>query len=410
MRMMRHDMERACDASVLRYLSASEKIEYGDTLIRMSELAPSRTLLVQHASVVGSRSQLKSRINMIAQHRPGGASSSLLAGLLITLTSSIAVTQAASPPQQPEATVAQPAPSAERQAASAPEATVPPQPTPATQAESSARQSRTIEPRTADRTPALESADFQIKYPKAELLVAFIKSAPGVGLVSENGSIAVDEKTNTILVRDIADNIATIRELVAKLDVPIQQVLVSAVVAMVDNDLLQELTASQAPGGSWSPFTVLGSDQDVTAALDAGREAQRAEIISSPRWVVANRTRASLAQTTGAPLQRDPAGESGSEAELSLAVTPNVGADDRVMLDIDATVTVKSGTGVMMPGGSPVPAIDSTQVKTQVVLAPGATVMVNVMEGGTGGVTRPGRRLVAFVTPTLLADPPAPNR
>jgi hypothetical protein len=80
------------------------------------------------------------------------------------------------------------------------------------------------------------------------------------------------------------------------------------------------------------------------------------------------------------------------------------------MLDIDATVTVKSGTGVMMPGGSPVPAIDSTQVKTQVVLAPGATVMVNVMEGGTGGVTRPGRRLVAFVTPTLLADPPAPNR
>ncbi|MEO6081299.1 MAG: M56 family metallopeptidase, partial [Steroidobacteraceae bacterium] len=101
LRIARNDMEQACDAGVLRHLTTAEQLEYGNTLIRLSDMTPRQALLVQNASVVESRSQLKERISMIARFKPLGTASSILGATLIALTSIVACTQGADAPQQP---------------------------------------------------------------------------------------------------------------------------------------------------------------------------------------------------------------------------------------------------------------------------------------------------------------------
>jgi Flp pilus assembly secretin CpaC len=86
-----------------------------------------------------------------------------------------------------------------------------------------------------------------------------------------------------------------------------------------------------------------------------------------------------------------------------VAFTPTLTPDGRVTLDIDITVdTLVPLRGIAATTGNALPpAIDTRQVKTQIVLDSGATVMLNVADG-------PGRQLVVFVTPTRIADQP-PN-
>jgi type IV pilus assembly protein PilQ len=252
-----------------------------------------------------------------------------------------------------------------------------------------------------DKPSAQEFAFFQIKYAKVSDLVAFIKSAPGMGLLSDKGVIAVDERTNTLIVQDTANSVSAIRQLVARLDVPLETVRVEAVVAMVDIDLARELTGVDSPTGFGS--TVLGPNQALFTSLKAGQQASRAEIISAPVLVVANRKRAYIEQ--GAmPLPREAApGTPTKDHQLRLAFTPTLTPDGRVTLDIDITVdTLVPLRGIAgTPGNAPVPAINTRQVKTQIVLDSGATVLLNVADG-------PGRQMVVFVTPKWMADQP-PN-
>jgi type IV pilus assembly protein PilQ len=137
--------------------------------------------------------------------------------------------------------------------------------------------------------------------------------------------------------------------------------------------------------------------------LKAGQQSNRAEIISAPVLVAANRKRAYFEQG-GVPLPRDAApGTSAKQHQLRVAFTPTLTPDGRVTLDIDITVdTLVPLRGIAATTGNALPpAIDTRQVKTQIVLDSGATVMLNVADG-------PGRQLVVFVTPTRIADQP-PN-
>lgn len=404
LRVMRDDMEHACDASVLRHLSVNERGEYGDTLIRLSDLTPRRTLLVQNAGMVESPSRLKSRISMIAQFRPRGVFSSLLAAGLITLTSAIAVTQAAST-AQPTGAASQPGPTTATKQDVLTTTAATPQPAAAATGTARAKTQRPANAgaKAAPREPALESAVFPIRYAAAKDLVLFVRSAAGKSLLTDRGSVAVDERTNTLFVQDTAGSVATVRLLVAQLDVPVRQVLVSAVLAVADNDLLQELLAGRIPAGAWSPATDLGPEDAVTSALEAAQLAHRVEIISRPRFIVANHAQSSIEQNAGLPASQDAASSAGRNMYLRLAVAPTVGPDNRVMLAFDAKLDMIS-TVVIVTGGVRVPSIDTREAKSQVVLDSGTTVMLDVMagDGGTPHSLPPGQRLVAFVTPKLL--------
>jgi type IV pilus assembly protein PilQ len=69
----------------------------------------------------------------------------------------------------------------------------------------------------------LRSDYLQVNYAKASDMAALIKTQSG-SLLSPRGSVAVDERTNTLLLQDTSDRLSDIRRLVATLDIPVRQV------------------------------------------------------------------------------------------------------------------------------------------------------------------------------------------
>lgn len=93
---------------------------------------------------------------------------------------------------------------------------------------------------TIDAQAPLISESIQINYAKASDLTALFKTKDN-SLMSERGSVAVDERTNKLLIRDTARNIDTITALVHELDIPVKQVLIEARVVLATNDFSKEL-------------------------------------------------------------------------------------------------------------------------------------------------------------------------
>src|SRR5881398_158744 len=88
----------------------------------------------------------------------------------------------------------------------------------------------------------LRSEYLQVNYAKAQDMAALIKTQNN-SLLSARGSVAVDERTNTLLLQDTAERLADVRRLVATLDIPVRQVLIEARIVIVSNDFQRQLGA-----------------------------------------------------------------------------------------------------------------------------------------------------------------------
>lgn len=80
----------------------------------------------------------------------------------------------------------------------------------------------------------------QVNYAKAADLATLIKSGAG-SLISERGSVAIDERTNTLLLQDTSERLADIRRLVSTLDIPVKQVMIEARIVIVSDDYSRDL-------------------------------------------------------------------------------------------------------------------------------------------------------------------------
>ena len=107
----------------------------------------------------------------------------------------------------------------------------------------------------------LRTEYLQVNYAKAAELQALIRGRPISGgsaggasssaitgggtntLLSQRGTVSIDERTNTLLVQDTPDRLADIRKLVATLDVPVRQVLIESRIVIVNDDFSRELGA-----------------------------------------------------------------------------------------------------------------------------------------------------------------------
>ena len=89
----------------------------------------------------------------------------------------------------------------------------------------------------------LQSEFIRIRYAKASDVVALFEagSEEGGSLVSERGSVVVDERTNSIIVTDTAAKLAEIRTLVDRVDIPIRQVMIEARIVIAQTNLDEEL-------------------------------------------------------------------------------------------------------------------------------------------------------------------------
>ena len=285
----------------------------------------------------------------------------------------------------------------------------------------------------------LRSEYLQVNYAKAQDMAGLIKSQGGT-LLSARGSVAVDERTNTLLLQDTADRLADIRRLVATLDIPVRQVLIEARIVVVNDDFKRDLgarvgyTTAQSNGnGIWttsgtaaatdtamssaianrsttgSPFPVqvptgaagapqrynvnlpvptpagsfalgiLGSNYIVDLELSAAQAETRAEVISSPRVITANQKEATIEQGTEIPYQQS--ASSGATTISFKKAVLSLKVTPQITPDnrIILDLDVKKdtiGTITVASGGVNVPSIDTREIMTQVLVNDGQTVVL----------------------------------
>lgn len=60
-------------------------------------------------------------------------------------------------------------------------------------------------------------------------------------LLSDRGTVTIDERTNTLIVKDVADSIENIRELITKIDIPVRQVMIEARIVSATDSFSKEI-------------------------------------------------------------------------------------------------------------------------------------------------------------------------
>lgn len=125
----------------------------------------------------------------------------------------------------------------------------------------------------------LRSEYIQVNYAKAADISALLKSEGNQLLTPTRGNVTVDERTNTLLVRDTSAKLEDIHRLITKLDIPVRQVLIESRVVIANDDFAKDIgvrfgfnqSYSEKVGGN--EILVAGGKPGYlggTAALDTG--------------------------------------------------------------------------------------------------------------------------------------------
>lgn len=221
-------------------------------------------------------------------------------------------------------------------------------------------------------------------------------------VLSARGSVTIDERMNALIVSDIPAKIQAVRDLVARLDESVRQVLVDARLVVTQDNFGRDLgarfglkhrgTVGSNPAENRlgvnlltpdpktpMPFygiNILGSDVLVDLELQALQSEGRSELLSSPRVVTQDGNKATV--MNGQEIPYSTLDDKGNlqieykEALLSLDVTPRVTPNDRVNMEIEIKKDrVNWGEKVMGQ-----PAIDKNLLKTKVEVANGETIVL----------------------------------
>jgi len=279
----------------------------------------------------------------------------------------------------------------------------------------------------------LSSEIIKVNFAKASDIAEMINGEGNISMLSDRGSMTIDERTNSLLIRELPENIEVIREIIESLDIPVKQVQIEARIVTINEGNMDELgvrwgftsingshtvggsiennlatiglydgggdgegddggssvgiddflnvnLASTSPNATSIAFQVakLGSDTLLDLELSALQQESKAEIISSPRLITTNKKPAYIEQGTEIPyLESSSSGATSvtfKKAVLSLKVTPQITPDNRLVLDLSVTQdrpgqVVKTGTGEAV-------AIDTQRIGTQVLVNNGETVVL----------------------------------
>jgi type IV pilus assembly protein PilQ len=268
----------------------------------------------------------------------------------------------------------------------------------------------------------LQTESFQLSYQKAEDLKKLL-SDEKQRILSKRGSAVFDGRTNTLFVQDTGSRLDELRKLIAKIDVPVRQVMIEARIVIADDKWSKQLgfrfggrggynrgnnnlgvastldpsasistgntsptaavdipnvsvpIAGASPAGSIA-FTLLniGSGNLIGFELQALEADKRGKIVSSPRVITADKQKAVIEQGTEIPYLTSAANGGTTvnfkSAVLSLAVTPQITPDGRVIMDLEVK---KDAVGQVFSG---IPSIDTKKVLTQILVDDGETAVL----------------------------------
>ncbi|WP_223271308.1 type IV pilus secretin PilQ [Buttiauxella sp. B2] len=240
---------------------------------------------------------------------------------------------------------------------------------------------------------------FAPHYANVEELSAALK-AGGSNLLSAQGNITTDKRTNRLIVRDNKAVLKQIADWVTEMDLPIGQVEIAAHIVTINQDKLRELgvkwsAAELTDEGKFHQPTGVSAGLSVGTAtakvgfniaridgrlleleLSALEQQQQLEIIASPRLMAAHQQPASIKQGTEIPYQVS-SGDSGAtaiefkEAVLGMEVTPTIQAHGNIRLKLRISQNMP-GRSIQQANGE-VLAIDKQEIETVVAVKDGET-------------------------------------
>ncbi|MGE8225741.1 MAG: type IV pilus secretin PilQ [Stenotrophomonas sp.] len=285
----------------------------------------------------------------------------------------------------------------------------------------------------------------QINYHSANAIFKAITEAKGVGnsngsggsgggqaenengFLSPRGRLVADERTNTLMISDIPKKVAQMRELIAVIDRPVDQVLIEGRIVIANDTFARDLGAKFGIGGKHSynggdndatigsttngggttnrglnvnlpagtyttaaglgpslAYTLLGTNFNLDLELSALQEEGRGEVISNPRIVTANQREGVIKQGKEIGYVTITGGTGGvaatpnvqfKEVLLELKVTPTITQDNRVFLNMNVKKDEVDRYLEVTDFGV-VPIINRREINTAVLVDDGQTVVI----------------------------------
>ncbi len=333
----------------------------------------------------------------------------------------------------------------------------------------------------------VRTQSFQLNYTKAADIAAQISAGTGAArILSTRGSVIAEARTNQLFVTDISSRLEQVQELIGKLDIAVRQVLIEARIVEAGDSFGKSLgvrlggsdlrgvrggdpgyavggnhrlalggtynavaaTTRESSGtldtlnttfvnmpalgqGGFSPSSFAislfsaAANRFLNLELSALEADGKGKLVSSPRIVTADQTKAMIEQGTEFPYQQ--ATSSGAtavafrRATLKLEVTPQITPEGNIILDLDIA---KDSRGETTAAGI---AINTKHIKTQVLVENGGTVVIggifelteseneakvpllgdipilgNVFKSKTR--TSNKQEMLVFITPKMIAD------
>jgi len=273
---------------------------------------------------------------------------------------------------------------------------------------------------------AVRTESFQLNYAKAADVVRLI-SDEKQKLLSKRGSAVVDARTNQMFVQDVSSRLDEVRKLVARLDVPVRQVLIEARIVEANDNFAKSLgvrlgfvdsAIHKVLGGSLTNTQfvtaptlgtlptqgstlnlantnvnlpaqgVTGNNGTFAISLFNGAQTRfinleitalendgKGKIISNPRVLTTNNVEALIEQGTEIPYQT--VSNTGTQtsfrkASLSLKVKPQITPDGNVIMSLDVNKDAPDLSTATSAGI----AISTKHVKTEVLVENGGTVVI----------------------------------
>lgn len=258
------------------------------------------------------------------------------------------------------------------------------------------------------------SSAIKLHFAKASDVMKSLTSGNGT-LLSTEGSISFDDRSNLILVQDTPQSVQNLKKLIAEMDKPTEQIVIEARIVTMTDESLKEL------GVRWGMFNPTDQAHKVAGSLAAngfqnmtdqlnvnfatriappvsvalqlakinGRlldleltaleRENNVEIIASPRLLTTNKKSASIKQGTEIPYivtsgKNDSQTVEFREAVLGLDVTPHLSKDNHILLDLVITQNALGPT-IRYEKGEMV-SIDKQEINTQVFAQDGETIVL----------------------------------
>jgi type IV pilus assembly protein PilQ len=306
--------------------------------------------------------------------------------------------------------------------------------------EIAAKEKQELEAKAALQTlEPVRAQAFQLNYTKAAEIAAQLSTSTGTGanasrILSARGSVIAEPRTNQIFVTDIPSKLEEVQALIARVDVPVRQVMIEARIVEASDQFGKSLgvklgandargtsggdagygigggnrvawgtnygNAVGTTGGQGGSVDTSGTFFNLPAVGQNGFSAatfalsifsssanrflnlelsalegdSKGRIVSSPRVITADQTRALIEQGTELPYQQATSSGATSiafrKANLKLEVTPQITPEGNIILDVDVN---KDSVGQSTAAGF---AINTKHIKTQVLVENGGTVVI----------------------------------